>query len=139
MAIKIDIVTAEKMVYTDQVDEILAPGAEGELGILPHHTPLMTMLKPGELLLKKGKEEISLAVTGGFIEVRPDHVIILADAAEHAEEIDAARAEAARKRAQDALTRVKTAEERAAVEGALARAVARLTIADKTRRRKGAR
>jgi F-type H+-transporting ATPase subunit epsilon len=139
MAIKIDVVTAEKMVFTDQVDEILVPGAEGELGILPHHTPLMTMLKPGELLLKKGKDEISLAVAGGFIEIRPDHVIVLADAAERAEEIDATRAEAARKRAQDALSRVKSAEEKAATEAALARAIARLSIADKMRRRKGAR
>jgi F-type H+-transporting ATPase subunit epsilon len=134
--IKIDVVTAEKMVYSDQVDMVIAPGSEGELGILPHHTPLMTMLKPGELLLKKGAEEISLAVSGGFLEIRPDHIIVLADAAERAENIDAARAEAARKRAEQRLANIGPEEDRARAEAALVRALARLQIVEKRKHRR---
>jgi F-type H+-transporting ATPase subunit epsilon len=134
--IKIDVVTAEKMVYSDQVDMIIAPGNEGELGILPHHTPLMTMLKPGELLLKKGTEEVSLAVSGGFLEIRPDRVIVLADAAERAEEIDAARAEAARKRAEESLAHITSEVDRARNEAALLRAITRLHIVEKRKRTK---
>ena len=81
-SIRLDIVTAEGAVYSDDVDVLVAPGVEGQLGILPHHTPLMTMLQPGELRVRKGGEEVSLAITGGFLEVRPDRVIVLADAAE---------------------------------------------------------
>ena len=73
------------------------------MGILPHHAPLMTTLKPGELIARKSGEEYLLAISGGFLEVRPDRVIVLADAAERAEEIDIARAEAAKKRAQEQL------------------------------------
>jgi F-type H+-transporting ATPase subunit epsilon len=73
--IKLDIVTAERVVYSDDVDVVIAPGIEGQLGILPHHSPLMTMLQPGELIARKGSEEFSLAVTGGFLEVRPDRLI----------------------------------------------------------------
>ena len=93
MTVKLDIVTAEQLVYSDDVDIVVAPGIDGELAVLPHHAPLMTMLKPGELLVRKGGEEILMAITGGFLEVRPDRVTILADAAERAEDIDAARAE----------------------------------------------
>ncbi len=138
MPIKFDIVTAERLVYSDQVDEIVAPGTEGELGILPHHAPLMTMLKPGEVKLKKGTEEIYMAVSGGFLEVRPDHVIILADAAERADEIDAARAEAAKKRAQERLAMSATDVDKARAEAALRRAIARLDVAEKRKKyRKG--
>ena len=136
MPIKIDVVTAEKMVYSDQVDMVIAPGSEGELGILPHHTPLMTMLKPGELLLKKGTEEVSLAVSGGFLEIRPDRVIVLADAAERAEEIDAARAEAARKRAEESLAHITSEVDKARNEAALLRAITRLHIVEKRKRNK---
>jgi len=89
--IKLDIVTAERVVFSEDVDVVVAPGVEGQLGILPHHTPLMTMLQPGELRVKKGGEEFFLAISGGFLEVRPDRVIVLADAAERVEEIDVAR------------------------------------------------
>ena len=136
MPIKIDVVTAEKMVYSDQVDMVIAPGSEGELGILPHHTPLMTMLKPGELLLKKGTEEVSLAVSGGFLEIRPDRVIVLADAAERAEEIDATRAEAARKRAEESLAHITSEVDKARNEAALLRAITRLHIVEKRKRTK---
>ena len=136
MSIKIDVVTAERMVYSGKVDMVIAPGSEGELGILSHHTPLMTMLKPGELLLRKGGEEISLVVSGGFLEVRPDRVIVLADAAERAEEIDASRAEAARKRAEERLAHKSSELDKARAEAALHRALARLQIVEKRKRRK---
>jgi F-type H+-transporting ATPase subunit epsilon len=74
---RLDVVTAEREVFSDEVDEVVAPGVEGQLGILPHHAPLMTTLLPGELLIKKGGEEFYLAVTGGFIEARPDRIIVL--------------------------------------------------------------
>ncbi len=137
MPIKLEVVTAERLVLSDQVDMVIAPGSEGELGILSHHTPLMTMLKPGELRYKKGNEEASLAVTGGFLEVRPDHVIVLADAAERADEIDATRAEAARKRAQERLTHLGPEVDRSRAEAALRRAIARLDVVGKRQRRKG--
>jgi len=103
--IKLDIVSAERVVFSDDVDLVVAPGVEGQLGILPHHTPLMTTLQPGELRVKKGREEFFLAISGGFLEVRPDRVIVLADAAERAEEIDVARAEEAKRKAQERLSK----------------------------------
>jgi F-type H+-transporting ATPase subunit epsilon len=133
--LKLDIVTAERMVYSEEVDEIIAPGIDGELGILPQHAPLMTMLKPGELLVKQaGAADVLLAVSGGFLEVRPDHVIVLADTAERAEEIDLARAEEARQRAEKARAEAPMgAEAQLAAEASLQRALIRLKVA---RRRK---
>ena len=134
--IKLDIVTAEKSVYSDNVDEVIAPGTMGQLGILPHHAPLMTMLEPGELVIKKGTDEFYLAVSGGFIEVRPDRVIVLADSAERAEEIDAARAEEARKRAEKRLEeRYAPGVDAAAIEAALRRSLVRLKIVERRRKR----
>lgn len=136
--LKLDIVTAERAVLSqDQLDVVVAPGIEGELGILPEHAPLMTMLKPGELRYRRGTEEEYFVVTGGFLEVRDNQVTVLADAAERAEEIDIARAEAARRRAQEALERREYEIDLAATEAALARAVARLRIAERRRRRPG--
>jgi F-type H+-transporting ATPase subunit epsilon len=135
--IRLDIVTAEQSVYSDDVDIVIAPGVEGQLGILPHHTPLMTMLQPGELIARKGSEEFSLAVSGGFLEVRPDRVIVLADSAERAEEIDIARAEEAKKRAEQRLAERYTPEVDAArAEAALRRSLIRLKIAAKRRKRR---
>ena len=101
--IKVSIVTAEQRVLEDDVDMVIAPGIEGQLGILPRHAPLITALQPGELRLKKGGNEVSIMVTGGFLEVRPDQVTVLADAAERAEDINLARAEEAMKSAQERL------------------------------------
>lgn len=138
--IKLDIVTAERSIYSDNVDMVVATGVEGELGILPHHAPLMTILKPGELKIKKGGEEILMAVSGGFLEVRPDHVIVLADAAERAEEIDVLRAQAAREKAREALARRKAPGfDETQAEVALLRAIARLRVANMVKRRKGGR
>ena len=135
--LKLDIVTAERIVYSEEVDTLIAPGEEGQLGILPHHAPLMTILQAGELVVRKGGQEDTLAISGGFLEVRPDRVIVLADSAERAEEIDIDRAEAARKRAEERLRDREVAgldELRAAT--ALRRAIARLSVADKMKRRR---
>ncbi|MCJ7828274.1 MAG: F0F1 ATP synthase subunit epsilon, partial [Dehalococcoidia bacterium] len=101
--LRLEIITAERQVFSDDVNTVVAPGVEGELGILPHHAPLITMLKPGELLIRKDSEETYLFVSGGFLEVRPDKILILADACERAEEIDIERAEAAKRRAEERL------------------------------------
>ena len=136
-SLKLDIVTAERVVYSEEVDAVIAPGVEGQLGILPHHAPLMTTLQAGELRVKRGGEEDSLAISGGFLEVRPDRVIVLADTAERAEEIDMARAEAAKQRAEQRLAdKHAPGLDEARVETALRRAMARLTIAEKVKRRR---
>ena len=135
--IRLDIVTAEQTVYSEEVEMVIAPGVEGQLGILPHHIPLMTTLQAGELRIKKGGEEISLAISGGFLEVRPDRVVILADAAERAEEIDVARAEAAKRRAQERLAERHVYQiDGARAEVALRRSLARLKVAAAVRRRR---
>ncbi len=133
---KLDIVTAERVVYSEDVDAVIAPGVEGQLGILPHHAPLMTILQAGELVVRRGREEDTLAISGGFLEVRPDRVIVLADSAERAGEIDVDRAEAAKKRAEQRLTGKPAEIDTAMVEAALRRAMARLTVAEKIKRRR---
>ena len=137
-SLKIDIVTAERVVYSEEVDAVIAPGVEGQLGILPHHAPLMTTLQAGELRVRRGSEEDSLAISGGFLEVRPDRVIVLADTAERAEEIDMERAAAAKQRAEQRLVDRGRAPglDEARSEAALRRAMARLTVAEKVKRRR---
>ncbi|MFC1930124.1 F0F1 ATP synthase subunit epsilon [Chloroflexota bacterium] len=138
-SLRLDIVTAEQSIFSDDVDMVIVPGVEGQLGILPHHAPLMTSLQPGELLVRKGNTEEILVISGGFLEVRPDRVIILADAAERAEEIDVARAEEAKRRAEERLKeRHVIGVDETKVEAALQRAMARLTIAEKVKRRRRA-
>jgi F-type H+-transporting ATPase subunit epsilon len=135
--IRLDIVTAESSVFSEDVDMIIAPGMMGQLGILPNHSPLMTMLDPGEVVIKKGSDEQYLAVSGGFLEVRPDRVILLADSAERAEEIDIARAEEAKKRAEKRLEEKYAPEmDSARAEAALKRSLIRLRIAEKRRKRR---
>jgi F-type H+-transporting ATPase subunit epsilon len=92
--LKLDVVTGERQVYSGDVDAVIAPGVEGELGILPRHAPLLTMLEPGVLRIRQGDDELALAISGGFLEVQPNRVIVLADTAERADEIDVARASA---------------------------------------------
>ena len=134
--IRLDIVTAERVVYSEEVDVVIAPGVEGQLGVLPHHTPLMTTLEVGELVVRKGEEEFSLVISGGFLEVRPDRVIVLADAAERAEEIDLARAEEAKRRAQEQLGHRTPEVDLAQAEAALRRSLTRLKVGEKRRRRR---
>jgi len=132
---RLEIVTAERMIFAGDVSEVVAWGVQGQLGILPHHAPLMTMLQPGDLLIKKDNEEEYLAISGGFLEVRPDKVIILADAGERAEEIDIARAEAAKRRAEATLKERPSGGDAIAAEAALRRSLARLKVAERRRRK----
>jgi F-type H+-transporting ATPase subunit epsilon len=132
--IKLDIVTAERQLLSEDVEYISAPGADGIIGILPRHTPLLTALKIGELRYRKGAEEFTFAIHGGFMEVRPDHVTVLTDVAEHADEIDEARAEEARRRAQELLKeKPRTDSEFALIEQSLRRAELRLRVARRKR------
>ncbi|MEX2080086.1 MAG: F0F1 ATP synthase subunit epsilon [Dehalococcoidia bacterium] len=143
MPLTVEIVTAERVVRIERgVDVLVAPGSEGQLAILPRHAPLMTTLEPGLLEFKRGGVEEDFAITGGFMEVRNDHVIVLADAAESVEEIDLARAEAARARAEDRLREYREGghpqdEDLLRVQLALQRAVTRLKLGQRRGRRSG--
>lgn len=132
---RLEIVTAERVVFSEEVDTVIAPGIEGQLGVLPHHAPLMTTLMPGELLVRKGGEEFALAITGGFVEVRPDRIIILADAAERVEEIDVARAEEAKRRAEERIKAPTSDVDLLRAEAALRRSLMRLEVAARRKRR----
>jgi len=139
MPLKLEIITAERVVYSaDDVREVVLPGVEGELAILPKHAPLMTMLRPGIMRVIHEDREEELAVHGGFLEVRDDRVTVLADAAERVEEIDIERAEAARRRAQELMAQRRRDEmEFAAAQAALQRALVRLKLVERVRRRGG--
>lgn len=136
MPLRLEIVTGERLVFSDEVDMVIAPGVEGQLGILPKHAPLITALSIGELRVKKGQEELSFAIGGGFMEVYKDKVIVLADTAERAEEIDIARAEEARRRALESLKERGrlSREEFAQAEARLRKAVTRIKVAQRYRR-----
>lgn len=101
MPLRLEIITAERVLFDDQVDVVVAPGGEGELGVLPHHAAVMTTLKGGELRYRMAGEETQFVIHGGFMDIQGDHVVVLADAAEHVDEIDVARAEEAVQRAQE--------------------------------------
>jgi F-type H+-transporting ATPase subunit epsilon len=127
---KLDIVTIERVVLSEEVNFVSAPGVDGVLGILPRHEPLVTALTVGELHYKKGAEEFDFAIGGGFMQVRPDHVIVLADSAERADEIDEQRAAAARDRAERSLKEKGRPEvDMARIEQHLRRAEIRLKVA----------
>jgi F-type H+-transporting ATPase subunit epsilon len=135
--LSVEVVTGERVVYErDDATMVVAPGAEGSLGILPRHAPLVSLLKEGELRIKHGGEEDSLAVHGGFLEVLNNKVVVLADTAERALEIDLERAEQARQRAEEALRNVKDRTDLVAAEAALRRAAVRWRIA-RIRRHRG--
>ncbi len=136
MPIRLEIITAESVLFDDEVDVVVAPGAEGELGVLPHHAAVMTTLQSGELRYRIGSEETHFVVHGGFMDIQGDHVVVLADAAEHVEEIDVARAEEAIQRAQE---RISARTEDIDLERALAslqRATIRLRITRRRRRQR---
>jgi F-type H+-transporting ATPase subunit epsilon len=135
---QLDIVTAEGLVSSDEVDVLVAPGGDGELAILPHHAPLLTTLKPGEIRVIKDGEESYIAVSGGFLEMIGNKVTVLADTAERADEIDVERSEEALRRARE---RVAEAPAEADLERAMAsirKSQARLMVARRRRRGGGA-
>src|SRR6266581_1354450 len=135
----VEVVTAERELYNGEADMVVAPGSEGQLGILPRHAALLTTLQAGAMRIKLGGAEEPLFVSGGFLEVSNNQVTVLADTAEHAEEIDQARAEEARRRAQERLAQAQSNVERAELQAALERAIARLHVTEISRRRGGRR
>jgi F-type H+-transporting ATPase subunit epsilon len=134
----VEIVTAERQVYNEtDVDMVVAQGSEGVVGILPKHAPLLTMLRPGPLRVKKDGSEQEMAVGGGFLQVNNNRVLILADHAERADEIDAAAAEAARLQAEQALTEANRTQDSAQIATARAALQVSLVQLRVVRRRRG--
>jgi F-type H+-transporting ATPase subunit epsilon len=131
MKYELRVVSVERSLFEGEVEFIIANGADGELGVLARHAPLMTVLKPGPLRIQEtiGGPEQVLFVGGGFMEVLPDRVTVLADVAEHADEISVERAEEARRRAQERLAGTLTTAEESEFQNALAVAEARLRLA----------
>ena len=131
MKYNLRVVSVERSLFEGDVEFMIANGAEGELGVMARHAALMTVLKPGPLRIQEtmGGEEQVIFVGGGFMEVLPDRVTVLADVAEHADEISVERAEEARKRAQEKLAGTVTAAEEVEFQNALAMAEARLRLA----------
>ena len=132
--LKIEIVTAERTVLEAEAEMIIAPGAEGQLGLLPRHAPLLTMLEPGEIRLKDGGQDtLTFAVAGGFLEILDNKVIVLADSAERADEIDLARAEEAMRKAQERIASHATDLDLQRALDSLRRANIRLKVARRRR------
>ena len=132
---RVEIITAEREVYSEDVDVLVAPGIEGELGILPHHSPLMTALQPGEIRLRKDGEDVYMAVSSGFLEIMDNKVTILADTAERSDEIDEARVQEAMKRAEERIQRRESDMDLERAVAALRRSQARLKVAQRRRNR----
>ncbi|GAC1429974.1 MAG: F0F1 ATP synthase subunit epsilon [Ktedonobacteraceae bacterium] len=130
----VEVVTAERELYSGEATLVSAPGSEGRLGILPRHAAMLALLKEGELRIELNDAEEPIFVSGGFLEVSENRVIILADTAEHAEEIDEARAQEARRRAEESLAQGASNEDRAQLQAALARAIQRLHVSEVVRR-----
>jgi F-type H+-transporting ATPase subunit epsilon len=141
MKIKFKIVTPERTVFEDEIDQVTLPTQEGEITVLANHIPLISVLQAGELVAKKGGEEIAMAVSGGMVEVRSNEITILADTAERAEEIDLARAEEAKQKAEKLKDeRIQTDEAQYATAAAiLEKNLARIKVARKHLTRRGMR
>ena len=125
----VEIVTPDHSLVTEQVDEVVAPAAEGYLGVLPGHTPLLATLSAGELWYRKGTRKFYLAILGGFLEVLPDKVTVLAQIAERAEDIDVSRAQRAKQRAEERLAKAGEGIDVARAQASLLRATVRLQVA----------
>jgi len=138
MPIQCDIVTQERTVFSGQVDSVNLPGTEGRMGILPEHSPLLTTLDFGEVVVRHGGQEEYFAIGGGFVEIQPDHVIILADSAEQAEEIDLERAAQARQEAEQVMKEgvPEDPERYAQIRASLLRAQVRLDVGRRRRRQR---
>src|SRR6476661_7099288 len=136
MPLQLEIVTAERVVLSDQVDMVSAPSADGRVGILPRHEAMLAVLLPGELHFTKNGVSTPFAISGGFMEVLPDRVTILADTAERADEIDESRAEEARRRAEERIAQRQSDREMALAEAELRKALIRLKVAQLKRNRR---
>ena len=139
MSIELEIVTPERLAYSDTVDSVQLPGVEGELGVLPGHAPLVSMLGVGELRIRKGGSEESFAIVGGFLQVRPDKVVVMAETADMASEIDLETAQEARREAERALeSGFREGADLAQARAQLQQALLRIRVAER-RHREGPR
>ena len=140
MPLLLEIVTPERLAYSDTVDAVNLPGIEGELGVLPHHAPLVSMLGVGELRIRKGGQEEAFAIVGGFLQVRPDKVVVMAETADIASEIDLEKAQEARRSAERLLEGAAPTDtaDLAAARAALQQALLRIRVAER-RHREGPR
>jgi F-type H+-transporting ATPase subunit epsilon len=139
MPLLLEIVTPERQVFSEEVDSVVCPGIEGELGVLPHHAPLVTTLGFGELRIRRGSDEEFFAIAGGFLQVRPDKVVVMAETADMASEIDVEKAQEARREAEQALAEgFDEPADLARARAALQRALLRIRVAER-RRREGPR
>jgi F-type H+-transporting ATPase subunit epsilon len=137
--LRLEIVTPERTAFDDDVDEVICPGVDGEIGVLPHHAPLLSTLGFGELRIKKGSQEEYFAIAGGFLQVRPDKVTVLAETADLASEIDLEAAEHARREAEQALSEgFEEPADLARARASMQRALLRIRVAER-RRREGPR
>jgi len=126
--LKLEIVTPEAKIYSEDVDMVTLPGVEGEMGIYPMHVPLMTQISSGELIAKKGGEDHFLAIGEGFVEITGDRVAVMTDMAIRADDIDEMKAEEARRRAEERLAERLTGEEQATVQASLLNSLAQLKV-----------
>ena len=140
MPLLLEIVTPERLAYSDVVDAVNLPGIEGELGVLPHHAPLVSMLGIGELRIRKGGAEESFAIVGGFLQVRPDKVVVMAETADMASDIDLEKAHEARRAAERLLEEAAPTDavDLAAARASLQQALLRIRVAER-RHREGPR
>jgi len=139
MPLLLEIVTPERLAYSEEVDSVQVPGIEGELGLLPHHTPLLSTLGLGELRIRRGSLEESFAIVGGFVQVRPDRVVVMAETADMAADIDLEKAEEARREDERALeTGYHEGADLIAARAALQHALLRVRVAER-RHREGRR
>jgi len=139
MPLLLEIVTPERQAYADEVDSVACPGVEGELGVLPHHAPLLSTLGVGELRIRKGAQEEYFAIAGGFVQVRPDKVVVMAELADLSSEIDLEAAEEARNEAQRAIQQgFEEPADLARARAAMERALLRIRVAER-RHREGPR
>lgn len=135
MPLRLEIVTPEKKTFSEEVEQVVLPGVEGEFGVLPGHEPLVTQITPGELVITQAGQVLHLAVGEGFVRVEPNRVSVLTDMALKADDINETEAEEARRRAEEALSQKLTAEETASVQASLQKSLAQLHV---KRRRRGA-
>ncbi|MEK6719201.1 MAG: F0F1 ATP synthase subunit epsilon [Chloroflexota bacterium] len=139
MPIMLEIVTPERLAYAGEVDAVVLPGIDGELGVLPHHAPLVSTLGVGELRYRVGGKEETFAIAGGFLQVRPDKVVVMAETADLAAEIDLEKAQEARREAERALeTGFTEGADLSAARAALQQALLRIRVAER-RHREGPR
>ena len=135
MNLTLEIITPEKVVYKDDVDEVVAPTINGEIAILPSHVDLLTQVSPGELIVKKGSNQQYLAITGGFLEVSDNKISILADYAIKAQDIEVARAQEAKRRAEKLMEEKTSDNDLKIAQGEMIKAILELKVATKYKRR----